>query len=182
MSPAFIADELKARLLEHAPHPILPSKRLDLSRATIQEKYQDAEFDYIIAPLVLISQEEKIVFFKEIHRILAPQGIFLFSTLGNKEPHALEELGDDLLKAGFKLPVVDRENLQLHYDDKIILLKDLALSGLNEKLVRVTTESNTNIIATLDVMYGYALGAATQTSSSGKIEIPLETIKIRKPI
>ena len=182
MSPAFIADELKARLLEHAPNPVLPTKRLELLQADIQKKYQDAEFDCVIASLILIAQEDVAKFFTEINRILAPNGIFLFSTLGTELSHELEKLGDDLLKAGFNLPVVDRENLQLQYDDKVVLLKDLESSGLSEKMVRVTTESNTHIIATLDVMYGYALGAATQTFSSGKIEIPLETIKIRKPL
>ncbi len=182
MRQAFIADELKARLLEHAPNPILSTKRLELLQAGIQKKYQDAEFECIIAPLILISQEEMQVFFKEIYRILAPNGIFLFSTLGAELSHELEKLGDDLLKSGFKLPVVDRENLQLHYDDKTVLLKELALSGLNETLVRVTMESDTHIIATLDVMYGYALGAGAKTISPGKIEIPIETIKIRKPL
>ncbi|MES2203708.1 MAG: methyltransferase domain-containing protein [Pseudomonadota bacterium] len=181
MSQAFIADELNARLLEHAPDPVLPSNRLDVSNAIISKKYPDAEFDCIIAPLILMSQKDRSEFFKEIHRILSPQGFFLFSTLGAELVHELEELGDDLLKIGFSLPVVDRENLQLQYNDKNVLLKDLELSGLSEKRVHVIMESETNIIATLDVMYGYALGASINSLSPGKIEIPIETIKIRKP-
>lgn len=184
MNAAFIANELKGRLLEHAPNVVLPAKRLDLSRADIQVNgvlpYQEAELDCVIASLILISQEEVAGFFKEIHRILAPKGIFLFSTLGNNTPHELEILGDTLLKAGFQLPVVDREILQLQYDDRTVLLKDLELSDLNEKFVRVTTESPQQIIATFEVMYGYALGAVTQTIASETIEIPIENIKIRR--
>lgn len=182
MSQAFIADELKMRLLEHAPDSVLPVKRLDLSDFNIQEKYQDAEFECIIAPLVLISQEEMQVFFKEIHRILAPNGIFLFSTLGNQVSHELEQLGDVLLKTGFQLPVVDRETLQLQYDDIQVLMKDLKQSGLNEQYVHVTNHASNDILATLDVIYGYALGAVVKTKVLGKIEIPIETIKIRKPV
>ena len=182
MSQAFIADELKARLLEHAPNPVLPAKMLELSPAGIQKKYQDAEFDCVIAPLVLMDQEKWRVFFTEIQRILAPNGFFLFSTLGNEAPNELEILGDTLLKAGFQLPVVDREILQWQYDNMNVLLKDLEQSGLNEKLVRVTKESSGDIIATFDVMYGYALGSLINSLTPGKIEIPVENIKIRKPL
>lgn len=180
MSQAFIANELKARLLEHAPNRILPAKRLEVLQANLHEKYPDAKFDCIIAPLVLISQEARLTFFKEIHRILAPQGFFLFSTLGHAAPHELEMLGDALLKTGFQLPVVDKETLQLQYDDMSVLLKDLEQSGLNEQYARVTKESPTDITATFEVMYGYALGAAIEKKSSGKIEIPLATLKIRR--
>ena len=180
MSHAFIANELKIRLLEHAPHALLSAKKLELSCAEIQIHYQPAEFDCVIAPLVLISQEAFFIFFKEVHRILAPNGIFLFSTLGNNTPHELEQIGDALLKTGFQLPVVDRETLGLQYDDKAVLEKDLEQSGLNEKWVHVTTESSEDMLVTLNVIYGYALGATTQAPFSGKIEIPIDTIKIRK--
>ena len=128
----------------------------------------------------MISKEDIPAFFKEIHRILAPNGIFLFSTLGTEAPHELEILGDALLKTGFQLPVVDREILKLHYENRSDLLKDLELSDLNEKHMRVTTDSSEEIMAIFDVMYGYAVGASLKTLSPEKIEIPIETIKIRK--
>lgn len=189
MSDAFIANELETRLREHLPHAILPTKKLELSREGVtglmvsgSSLYQAAEFDGVIAPLVLLEPEEVTAFFKEVHRILAPNGFFLFSTLGNDRPHALETIGDALLKAGFQLPVVDRETLQVHYDNMNILRQDLELSGLSEEFIRVEKKSSHDIIATLDVIYGYALGAVIQTSSVAKIEIPIESIKIRKPI
>lgn len=181
MSEAFIANELKARLLEHAPNLILPAKKLELSTADIQKKYQNTEFDCVIAPLVLISQEEYSVFFKEINRILAPSGIFLFSTLGDDAPHELEMLGDALLKTGFYLPVVDKEKLQLYYEDMNFLLNDLEQSNVQEKFVRITKSSDGDIVATFNVMYGCAFGSIVEIAPSGKIEIPLESIKIRKP-
>lgn len=181
MSYAFIANELNIRLLEHAPNAILPSKKLELLQANIQKKYQEAEFDCVIAPLILISEKGFHTFFQEVRRILSPQGFFLFSTLGSEGSPALEILGDALLQAGFQLPVVDREILQLHYDDINVLLNDLEQSGLNEKLVHVTKKSSEDIMATIDVIYGYTLGSTINSLTSGKIEIPVETIKIRKP-
>jgi len=61
-------------------------------------------------------------------------------------------------------------------------MKDLEQSDLNEHYVSVTKHASNDILATLDVIYGYALGSAIQTKALGKIEIPIETIKIRKPI
>lgn len=182
MRQASIAEELKTRLLEHAPHLVLPANRLELLDANISEQYKNAQFDCIIAPLMLVEQNDRALFFKEIHRILAPNGIFLLSTLGDENAYALEALGDSLLQMGFQLPVVDRELLTLQYGNMSELLEDLERSGLNEKHVHITTASSQDILATLEVMYGYARGAVVPTNFSGKIEIPIENIKIRKPL
>lgn len=81
-------------------------------------------------------------FFAETHRILQEGGLFMFSTLG---PDTLKELcaafpdgyahtqrfvdmhdlGDLLLASGFADPVMDREDLTLHYDHFTRLLEEL---------------------------------------------------------
>jgi malonyl-CoA O-methyltransferase len=84
---------------------------------------------------------------REIHRVLAVDGMLMFSTLG---PDTLRELraalpdrqgervhrfidmhdvGDALVAAGFSDPVMDMEVLTLTYTDVDELLRDLRLSG-----------------------------------------------------
>jgi SAM-dependent methyltransferase len=185
---AYIADELENRLLEHLPQTDVSAKRLDMLRDCSAETlvseilpYQDGAFDCVIAHFALLWKTDVTAFFKEVRRILTPDGTFLFSTLGIKAPHEMEMLGDLLLQASFHQLVVDRESLQLQYDNDSQLSADLASSGLNDQLVQVVTEPSGQMTATLDIIYGYALGKIISPAFSGKIEIPLESIILRKP-
>ncbi len=86
---------------------------------------------------------------KEVYRVLEPEGLFMFSTLG---PDSLKELraafaeladgqahvqdfmdmhdvGDALVHAGFSNPVMDREDVQVTYPDLAALMQDLRHSG-----------------------------------------------------
>jgi malonyl-CoA O-methyltransferase len=82
--------------------------------------------------------------FKEFARVLAPEGLLMFSTLGPdtlKELRAaagaarvhafidMHDLGDMLLAAGFGAPVMDMEMLNFTYTDSNALLGDLRASG-----------------------------------------------------
>jgi malonyl-CoA O-methyltransferase len=86
--------------------------------------------------------------FAEMHRVLAPGGLLMFSTFG---PDTLKELrhafggrdgynhvnrfidmhdiGDMLLGAGFAAPVVDMEYITMTYDDVRSLLRELKTIG-----------------------------------------------------
>ncbi len=88
------------------------------------------------------------VSFAEIHRVLAPNGLLMFSTFG---PDTLKELrqafnsvdgythvnrfvdmhdiGDVLVHAGFSTPVMDMEYITLTYDDLKTLMKELKAIG-----------------------------------------------------
>ncbi len=86
---------------------------------------------------------------REVYRVLEPDGLFMFSTLG---PDTLKELrlafaaqgegparvldfadmhdvGDALVHAGFANPVMDREDLQVTYPDIASLVRDLRHTG-----------------------------------------------------
>lgn len=81
---------------------------------------------------------------REFHRVLAVEGLLMFSTLG---PDTLAELreaagpsrvhefadmhdiGDMLVAAGFAQPVMDAERITLLYEDGAALLADLRASG-----------------------------------------------------
>lgn len=81
---------------------------------------------------------------REIHRVLAVEGLLMFSTLGpdtlaelrvaagaaRMHPFAdMHDIGDQLLAAGFSEPVMDMERLTIAYPDGATLLADLKASG-----------------------------------------------------
>ena len=80
----------------------------------------------------------------EFHRILSPEGLLMFSSLGpdtlkelravagTRRVHAfvdMHDLGDMLVEAGFSAPVMDMEMLALAYASGAGLLDDLRASG-----------------------------------------------------
>lgn len=85
--------------------------------------------------------------FSEMHRVLRPEGLLMFSTFG---PDTLKELrqsasvdgrthvsrfidmhdiGDALIRAGFSAPVMDVEYFTLTYDNAIDVMRDLKAIG-----------------------------------------------------
>ena len=82
--------------------------------------------------------------FREFARVLAPEGLLMFSTLGPdtlkelrealapSRVHAfpdMHDLGDMLVAAGFSAPVMDMEVLAVSYPDAETVLHDLRVSG-----------------------------------------------------
>jgi malonyl-CoA O-methyltransferase len=122
--------------------------------------------------------------FREFERVLAPQGLLMFSTLGPdtlKELRAaagaarvhafidLHDLGDMLVAAGFSAPVMDMEFLTLEYGRGERLLDDLRASGQTNARAdrarglagrgfgrRLRTALAASPRATYEVVYGHA--------------------------
>ncbi len=87
--------------------------------------------------------------FAEMRRVLAPDGLFLFTTFGPDtlkelraaQPDAAEtrvsrftdmhDIGDMLVKAGFADPVIDMEMFTLTYDSVREVMRDLQAIGAN---------------------------------------------------
>ena len=86
--------------------------------------------------------------FSEIHRVLAPGGLFMFTTFGPDtlkelrmaqagiDNHAhvssfidMHDIGDMLVHAGFADPVIDMETFTLTYSDVKALMRDLKAIG-----------------------------------------------------
>ncbi|HEY3325691.1 MAG TPA: malonyl-ACP O-methyltransferase BioC [Novimethylophilus sp.] len=86
--------------------------------------------------------------FRELHRALRPEGLLMFSTFGPDTLMELREaasadpahthvsrfldmhdIGDALVRAGFKDPVMDMERFTLTYDDVRGLMRDLKAIG-----------------------------------------------------
>jgi len=129
----------------------------------------------------------------EFHRVLAPEGLLMFSTLGPdtlKELRAaagegrvhsfadMHDLGDWLVAAGFSAPVMDAETINLVYRDLAKLLADLRASGqtnaradrargLAGKRLR-TALAQAGSRATCEVVYGHAWKGAPRRSADGR--------------
>jgi len=119
---------------------------------------------------------------RELARVLAPEGLLMFSTLGPdtlKELRAaagagrvhafidMHDLGDMLLAAGFSAPVMDMELLNFSYQDPNSLLADLRASGqtsaradrprgLAGRAFRERLRAGLAPRATFEVVYGHA--------------------------
>jgi malonyl-CoA O-methyltransferase len=100
--------------------------------------------DFVWCNMALHWLSDPLPAFKEFARVLAPEGLLMFSTLGPdtlKELRAaagaarvhafidMHDLGDMLLAAGFGAPVMDMEMLGFTYKDSGALLVDLRESG-----------------------------------------------------
>ena len=104
----------------------------------------DASVDLVWSNMALHWLSDTLAAFKEFRRVLAPDGLLMFSTLGpdtHKELRAaagagrvhpfidMHDLGDMLVAAGLSAPVTDMEMLELAYPDAKTLLHDLRASG-----------------------------------------------------
>lgn len=139
----------------------------------------------------------------ELARVLAPEGLLMFSTLG---PDTLKELraaagearvhrfadmhehGDALLEAGFAAPVMDMEMLTLTYADAAGLPADLRASGqtlarrdrargLAGRGMRAALEA-AGTSASIEVIYGHAWKGAPRKSADGRAIVHFE----RRPL
>ena len=119
--------------------------------------------------------------FREFERVLAPEGLLMFSTLGPdtlKELRVLagaarvhafidmHDLGDMLVAAGLSAPVMDMEMLTMQYGSGTRLLEDLRASGqTNARADRPRGLSGRRFLqpmraaplrASFEVVYGHA--------------------------
>ncbi len=155
----------------------------------------DHSVDLIISSLALQWCTEPARVFDECRRVLKPGGILLFSTFGpdtlyelrrswakvDKKPHVnqfadMHEVGDLLLSAGFRDPVMDMEHLTVTYDQALSLMRDLKAIGahnVHQKRQRGLTgkaslkrvidayeayRSDGLLPATYELVYGHAVG------------------------
>lgn len=104
----------------------------------------DAAIDFAWCNMALHWLPDPLPALRELARVLAPEGLLMFSTLGPdtlKELRAaagasrvhsftdMHDLGDMLVAAGFTAPVMDMEMLDIAYRDPASLLDDLRASG-----------------------------------------------------
>ncbi|MEJ2095322.1 MAG: malonyl-ACP O-methyltransferase [Gammaproteobacteria bacterium] len=113
----------------------------------------DSTMDMVFSSLTLQWSRDPDRVFSEIQRVLKPDGLFLFSTLGpdtlkelraswaeaDTRPHVntfldMHDLGDGLVRAGLEDVVMDVEIMTMKYTDCFQLLRDLKVVGANSLL------------------------------------------------
>ena len=109
--------------------------RLPLASAAIGLVWSNMALHWVADPIAAL---------REFHRVLAVEGLLMFSTLGpdtlaelrsaagEARVHAfadMHDLGDMLVAAGFAEPVMDMERITMVYADGEALLTDLRASG-----------------------------------------------------
>jgi malonyl-CoA O-methyltransferase len=104
--------------------------------------------DMVFSNLATYWSPDPLTLFAEIRRVLRPDGLLLFTTFGpstmNELRHAwdavdatvqmpdfpdLMEVGDALAAAGFREPVMDMENVTLHYPEFDALAEEIEATG-----------------------------------------------------
>lgn len=111
--------------------------------------FSDHSFELVYSNLMLHWSNNFVKCLKEIHRILKPEGLLLFSMVGpdtlqelrycwktiDEQPHVhqfvdMHDLGDNLLQTSFAYPVMDIEYFTLLYSEALDLMKELKKLGV----------------------------------------------------
>lgn len=154
-----------------------------------------ASVDLVFSSLAMQWSNNLPDLFAGIRRVLRPGGMLIFSSFGPDTLHELRsawaqvdnqvhvnrymdmhDLGDCLVAAGFRDPVVDREHLVLHYREVLALMRELKAIGAHnvaaERPAGLTGKARLQAMlqayeefrqgavlpATYEVLYGVAVG------------------------
>ena len=159
-------------------------ERVPLAAGALDLVWSNMALHWVSDPLAVL---------RELERVLAPEGLLMFSTLG---PDTLKELkaaagparvhafldmhdiGDMLVGAGFSAPVIDMEMLTLRYADAARLVADLRASGqANVRLDRKRGLSGrafrSRVLAaqpsaSFEVIYGHAWKGVARSETEPK--------------
>lgn len=176
----------RARMLGKRPPAALCAslERLPLAAGSVQLVWSNMALHWVRDARAALA---------EFQRVLAPEGLLMFSTLGPdtlKELRAaagearvhrfadMHDLGDWLMAAGFSAPVMDVETINVAYRDMAQLFGDLRASGqvnaradrprgLAGKGLRAALErAGTRV--TCEVVYGHAWKGMPRRTADGR--------------
>ena len=165
-------------------------ERLPFAAGSVQLLWSNMALHWVREPRAALA---------EFHRVLAPEGLLMFSTLGPdtlKELRAvagegrvhsfadMHDLGDWLVAAGFVAPVMDMEHLTLAYRDVPALLADLRASGQSNARADRTRGfaprglrgalARAGTSASIEVVYGHAWKGVPRKSADGRSIVQFE--------
>ncbi len=141
-----------------------PAVQADAARLPLADQSIDLVFSNLLLPW--ISERDRV--FAEVARVLRREGLFLFSTLGpdslmelRHEPFAdMHDVGDALVRAGLRDPVLDVDRLTINYRDEQSLERDLEAVGA----AGCMPPSVENLDIELELVYGHCWGAGSAPS------------------
>ena len=170
-------------------------KRSWLSKAAFAQASADAlpfpneSIDVIFSNLLLPWADDPALIFSEVARVLRKGGVFAFATLGpdslqeigrawasiDDNPHVnrfldMHDLGDGLVNAGLRDPVLDVDRLSVSYTNSARLFADLTAVGarnaLNQRAHSLTGKQR----------YGAMVAALDDMAVEGNITLDLELV------
>ena len=176
----------------------------------------DQSVDIVFSSLTLEWVTDLRAQFGEVRRVLRPDGVLMFATLGpdtlaelrgawaaiDRGVHVstfldMHDIGDAVLAAGLRDPVMDVDRLRRTYPDVRALMRALKAAGAQnatvgrprglggrarlERLERAYPDRDEagRVRATWEIAYGHAWGAATPRVGSGtarEFHVPIESI------
>lgn len=146
--------------------------------------------DLIIANCSLMWMQDIKSLMQELTRILTADGLILFSTFGsntlielgleNNWPD-MQVLGDSLMHAGMRDPVLETETLIFEYEQLKFLLQDLQESGTcYVDQSQIFPELEQPFSANFEVIYAHAWGSKSlhkqYKDKDGKVYIPVSEL------
>lgn len=148
--------------------------------------------DLIVANCSLMWMQDITALLQELTRVLTADGLLIFSTFGpntlielglaNNWPE-MQMLGDALMHAGLRDPVLETEELTFEYEQLKVLLQDLEESGTcHVDQSQTFPELEQSFIANFEIIYAHAWGSKAlhkqYKDSDGKVYVPIaELIK-----
>ena len=180
-----------------------------------QLPFADESFDMVVSNQLLPWAPDPQVVFEQVSRVLKKDGVFAFATLGpdslreiakawaaiDDRAHVnpfpdMHDIGDGLVRAGLRDPVLDVDRLQVSYETPDTLFADLtragarnALAGRGRGLVsrrrfKVMTETlasgraDGKIVLDLELVYGHCWGGGPRNDPMN-YRIDAERIPLR---
>ena len=208
-----VAVDLSSRMLGR-----LRRKRSWLSKITAVQgdaralPFADASVDVIFANLLLPWIDKPAAAFTEIARVLRKDGLFAFATLGpdslldlrdawrtadggvhvNRYPD-MHDIGDALVRAGLRDPVLDVDWLSVSYPNSEALFRDITAAGARNSLQQRArglvsrqrfgtmtnalfgAKKNGGTTLSFELIYGHCWGGGARIAAG---EVPIDATKI----
>jgi len=178
--------------------------------------FADASVDVVFANMLLPWIDDPAAAFAEIARVLRQDGLFAFATLGPdsllelrdawrtadagahvKQFADMHDIGDALVRAGLRDPVLDVDRLSVTYRNSAALFRDITATGARNSLrqrargllgrQRFATMTdalfgaagNSGTTLSFELVYGHCWGGTTRTAADA-IPIDASNIPLRR--
>jgi len=176
--------------------------------------FAEAAFDMVVANQLLPFAPQPQPVFEEVARVLVPGGVFAFATLGpdslreiarawadvdsgvHVTPFAdMHDIGDGLVRAGMRDPVLDVDHLTVRYESTGKLFTDLTRAGARNALAdrarglagrasfsamsAALADNEGQIALELELVYGHCWGAGPK-NDPGNYQIDATRIPRRR--
>lgn len=148
--------------------------------------FSDCSIDVVFANQLLPWMSDSAPLFSEISRVLRKDGLFLFATLGpdslrglRHEPFAdMHDVGDALVRAGLRDPVLDVDWLTVAYENTASLVDDLGAIGARHCVPDEIEEMGPKLDLKLELVYGHCWGGGRR-SAGGEYRVDAGQIGLR---